>query len=33
MVTLGDTYLHSWEMMGKILQFDEAKNILLDIGM
>ncbi|RGB23910.1 glutamine-dependent NAD synthetase with GAT domain-containing protein [Rhizophagus diaphanus] len=29
----GDTYLHSWEMMGKILQFDEAKNILLDIGM
>jgi NAD+ synthase (glutamine-hydrolysing) len=33
MVPLGDTYLHSWEMMSKILQSEEAKNILLDIGM
>ncbi|KAF0524580.1 glutamine-dependent NAD synthetase with GAT domain-containing protein [Gigaspora margarita] len=29
----GDTYLHSWEMLGKILQFEEAKDMLLDIGM
>ncbi|CAG8642028.1 12158_t:CDS:10 [Funneliformis caledonium] len=29
----GDTYLHSWEMLGKILQNEETRNILLDIGM
>ncbi|CAG8570533.1 13510_t:CDS:10 [Cetraspora pellucida] len=29
----GDTYLHSWEMLGKILEFEEAKDMLLDIGM
>jgi hypothetical protein len=33
MAPLGDTYLHSWEVMTKILQFEEAKNILIDIGM
>ncbi|CAG8504749.1 9910_t:CDS:10 [Ambispora gerdemannii] len=29
----GDTYLHSWEVLGKILESDDARNILLDIGM
>ncbi|CAG8460443.1 9537_t:CDS:10 [Cetraspora pellucida] len=29
----GDTYLHSWEMLGKILEFEEARDMLLDIGM
>ncbi|CAI2187029.1 16585_t:CDS:10 [Funneliformis geosporum] len=29
----GDTYLHSWEMLGKVLQSEETRNILLDIGM
>lgn len=29
----GDTYLHSWEMMAKILQDESCYDILLDIGM
>ncbi|CAG8525148.1 6045_t:CDS:10 [Paraglomus brasilianum] len=29
----GDTYLHSWEVMTKILTSDDARDILLDIGM
>ncbi|CAG8500619.1 2043_t:CDS:10 [Paraglomus occultum] len=29
----GDTYLHSWEVMAKILTSDDARDILLDIGM
>ncbi|CAG8529413.1 123_t:CDS:10 [Diversispora eburnea] len=29
----GDTYLHSWEVLGKILQSEETRGILLDIGM
>ncbi|CAG8450327.1 7364_t:CDS:10 [Ambispora leptoticha] len=29
----GDTYLHSWEVLGKILESDDTKDILLDIGM
>ncbi|ORY78946.1 hypothetical protein BCR37DRAFT_98573 [Protomyces lactucae-debilis] len=29
----GDTYLHSWEVMGKILQDTTCHGILLDIGM
>lgn len=29
----GDTYLHSWEMLARILQDAECQDILLDIGM
>ncbi|KAH9933494.1 glutamine-dependent NAD synthetase with GAT domain-containing protein [Fomitopsis serialis] len=29
----GDTALHSWEVLAKILESDEAKGILCDIGM
>lgn len=30
---IGDTYLHSWEMLAKIIQHDNCQDILLDIGM
>jgi predicted amidohydrolase len=29
----GDTVLHSWEVLGKILQSEEAQDIVCDIGM
>ncbi|KAH8146825.1 uncharacterized protein LAJ45_09199 [Morchella importuna] len=29
----GDTYLHSWEMLVKIISHDDCQDILLDIGM
>ncbi|GAO47416.1 glutamine-dependent NAD(+) synthetase with GAT domain-containing protein [Saitoella complicata NRRL Y-17804] len=29
----GDTYLHSWEMLGRILETEGTDDILLDIGM
>ncbi len=29
----GDTVLHSWEILGKLLQSEETKGILCDIGM
>ncbi|KAL0077567.1 hypothetical protein J3Q64DRAFT_1768272 [Phycomyces blakesleeanus] len=29
----GDTYLHSWEVLASILQSEEAKDMILDIGM
>jgi NAD+ synthase (glutamine-hydrolysing) len=29
----GDTVMHSWEVLGKILQSEEAKGIVCDIGM
>ncbi|KAI9315128.1 hypothetical protein BX666DRAFT_359234 [Dichotomocladium elegans] len=29
----GDTYLHSWEVLATIIQSEEAKNMILDIGM
>ncbi|KAL0640035.1 glutamine-dependent NAD(+) synthetase [Maublancomyces gigas] len=29
----GDTYLHSWEMLAKIIQHENCQDILLDIGM
>jgi NAD+ synthase (glutamine-hydrolysing) len=29
----GDTYLHSWEMMARILTHEDCQDILLDIGM
>ncbi|KAG0167386.1 glutamine-dependent NAD(+) synthetase [Apophysomyces sp. BC1034] len=29
----GDTYLHSWEVLASILKSEEAKDIVLDIGM
>ncbi|KAI5780823.1 hypothetical protein EDC01DRAFT_620360 [Geopyxis carbonaria] len=29
----GDTYLHSWEMLVRILTHDDCQDILLDIGM
>ncbi|KAI8084031.1 uncharacterized protein B0P05DRAFT_535923 [Gilbertella persicaria] len=29
----GDTYLHAWEVLAEILKSDEAKNMILDIGM
>jgi hypothetical protein len=29
----GDTYLHSWEMLVKILTHEDCRDILLDIGM
>ncbi|KAI9307602.1 hypothetical protein BJ944DRAFT_237726 [Cunninghamella echinulata] len=29
----GDTYLHSWEVLAAILQSEEAKDMILDIGM
>ncbi|ORX52980.1 glutamine-dependent NAD(+) synthetase with GAT domain-containing protein [Piromyces finnis] len=28
-----DTYLHSWEVLAKIMKSEEAQNILIDIGM
>jgi len=28
-----DTYLHSWEVLAKVMKSDEAQNILVDIGM
>jgi NAD+ synthase (glutamine-hydrolysing) len=28
----GDTYLHSWQMIAKIIDHDECQDILLDIG-
>ena len=30
---VGDTYLHSWEVLAQILQHEECQDILLDIGM
>ncbi len=33
MAILGDTVLHSWEVLAKILQSEEAKGIVCDIGM
>jgi len=32
-INIGDTYLHSWEILAKIMKSDEAQNILVDIGM
>ncbi|CAO0790766.1 unnamed protein product [Mucor circinelloides] len=29
----GDTYLHSWEVLAEIIKCDEAKDMILDIGM
>lgn len=29
----GDTQLHSWEVLAKIIESDEAQDILCDIGM
>ncbi|RPB03602.1 glutamine-dependent NAD(+) synthetase with GAT domain-containing protein [Choiromyces venosus 120613-1] len=29
----GDTYLHSWEMLAKIITHEDCQDILLDIGM
>src|SRR4051794_17393516 len=29
----GDTYLHSWEMLAKILDNEVCQDIILDIGM
>ncbi|KAI8100054.1 uncharacterized protein BX664DRAFT_322756 [Halteromyces radiatus] len=29
----GDTYLHSWEVLASILKSEEAKDMILDIGM
>ncbi|KAI8336571.1 hypothetical protein BC941DRAFT_494830 [Chlamydoabsidia padenii] len=29
----GDTYLHSWEVLASILQSEEAKDMILDVGM
>ncbi|KAI7899195.1 uncharacterized protein BX663DRAFT_538097 [Cokeromyces recurvatus] len=29
----GDTYLHSWEVLAEILKSEEAKDMILDIGM
>jgi predicted amidohydrolase len=29
----GDTILHSWEVLAKILQSEEAKGIVCDVGM
>jgi hypothetical protein len=29
----GDTVLHSWEVLAKILESPEAKGIICDIGM
>lgn len=31
--TSGDTILHSWEVLATILQSEEAKGIVCDIGM
>lgn len=28
----GDTYLHSWEMLAKIIDHDDCQDILLDLG-
>lgn len=30
---VGDTYLHSWEVLAEIIKSDEAKDMILDIGM
>lgn len=30
---VGDTYLHSWEVLAEIIKCDEAKDMILDIGM
>ena len=30
---IGDTYLHSWEVLGQILNSKEAEGMLLDVGM
>jgi hypothetical protein len=32
-ITIGDTYLHAWEVLAEILKSDEAKDMILDIGM
>jgi NAD+ synthase (glutamine-hydrolysing) len=32
-VVLGDTALHSWEVLIKILQSEEAQGIVCDVGM
>ncbi|KAI8975354.1 hypothetical protein BDF20DRAFT_878131 [Mycotypha africana] len=29
----GDTYLHAWEVLAEIIQSEEAKDMILDIGM
>ncbi|KAI9023261.1 glutamine-dependent NAD synthetase with GAT domain-containing protein [Hyaloraphidium curvatum] len=29
----GDTYLHSWEVLARILQSEDARDILIDVGM
>ena len=31
--SLGDTVLHSWEVLGKILESEEVSDILCDVGM
>ena len=33
LTSLGDTVLHSWEVLVKILQSEEAQGIICDIGM
>lgn len=30
---IGDTYLHSWEVLAAIIKSDESKDMILDIGM
>ena len=32
-VRVGDTYLHSWEVLAQILEHEECQDILLDVGM
>ena len=32
-MTIGDTVLHSWEVLASILSSDKTLNILCDIGM
>ena len=32
-VFIGDTTLHSWEIMGRLLESDDTKGVLCDIGM
>jgi hypothetical protein len=33
LLILADTYLHSWQVIEKILESEEAKDMVLDIGM
>jgi hypothetical protein len=32
-IIIGDTYLHSWEVLAEIIKSEEAKDMILDIGM